>query len=117
MENNLNQNLFLQQFNESNAIAYNKGFTSSTSDYNFQLLDNAYRNTGRIYAKLKLAIDSNKCQDETCAYELSEIKHLTRSSTVVLRLFVLTFSRTKRYGRSQTLILITTLNTQLQITL
>jgi len=76
MENNLNQNLFLQQFNKSDAIAYSQSFTSSTSDYNFQLLDNAYRNTGRIYAKLKLAIDSNRCQDETCALELAEIKHL-----------------------------------------
>ena len=84
MENNLNQNLFLQQFNESNAIAYNKGFTSSTSDYNFQLLDNAYRNTGRAYAKLKLAVDSNKCQDETCAYELAEIKHLQEAPQLSL---------------------------------
>ena len=38
MEKNLNQNLFLQQFNESDAIAYNEGFTSSTSDYNFQII-------------------------------------------------------------------------------
>jgi hypothetical protein len=76
MEKNLNQNLFLQQFNESDAIAYSESFVSNTSDYNFKLLDNAYRNTGRIYAKLKIAVDSNKCQDETCAYELTEIKHL-----------------------------------------
>lgn len=84
MEKNLNQNLFLQQFNESNAIAYNEGFISSTSDYNFQLLDNAYRNTGRIYAKLKLAIENNKCQDETCAYELAEIKHLEQAPQLSL---------------------------------
>ena len=84
MENNLNKNLFLQQFNESDAIAYSQGFTSSTSDYNFQLLDNAYRNTGRIYAKLKLAIDSNRCQDETCALELAEIKHLQEAPQVSL---------------------------------
>ena len=84
MEKNLNQNLFLQQFNESDAIAYNEGFISSTSDYNFQLLDNAYRNTGRIYAKLKLAIENNKCQDETCAYELAEIKHLEQAPQLSL---------------------------------
>ena len=84
MENNLNKNLFLQQFNQSDAIAYNQGFTSSTSDYNFRLLDNAYRNTGRIYAKLKLAIDSNKCQDETCALELAEIKHLQEAPQLSL---------------------------------
>ena len=84
MENNLNQNLFLQQFNESDAIAYNKDFTSGVSDYNFQILDNAYRDTGRVYAKLKLAIDSNNCQDETCAYELSEIKHLQEAPQLSL---------------------------------
>ena len=84
MEKNLNKNLFLQQFNESNAIAYNENFVASFSDYNFQLLDNAYRNTGRIYAKLKLAVDSNNCQDETCAYELSEIKHLQQAPQLSL---------------------------------
>jgi hypothetical protein len=84
MEKNLNKNLFLQQFNESNAIAYNENFVASFSDYNFQLLDNAYRNTGRIYAKLKLAVDSNNCQDETCAYELSEIKHLQEAPQLSL---------------------------------
>ena len=84
MENNLNQNLFLQQFNESDAMAYNQGFISNTSDYNFQLLENAYRNTGRVYAKLKLAMDSNRCQDETCAYELSEIKHLQEAPQLSL---------------------------------
>jgi len=84
MEKNLNKNLFLQQFNESNAIAYNENFVASFSDYNFQLLDNAYRNTGRIYAKLKLAVDSNNCQDETCAYELSEIKHLQKAPQLSL---------------------------------
>ena len=84
MENNLNQNLFLQQFNESDAMAYNQGFISNTSDYNFQLLESAYRNTGRVYAKLKLAMDSNRCQDETCAYELSEIKHLQEAPQLSL---------------------------------
>ena len=84
MEKNLNQNLFLQQFNESDAIAYSESFVSNTSDYNFQLLENAYRDTGRVYAKLKLAVDSNKCQDETCAYELMEIKHLQEAPQLSL---------------------------------
>ena len=84
MENNLYQNLFLKQFNESDAIAYNDGFTSRASDYNFQLLDNAYRDTGRLYAKLKLAIENNNCQDEACSLELSEIKHLQQAPQVSL---------------------------------
>jgi hypothetical protein len=84
MENNLLQNLFLQQFNQSNSIAYNESFVSNTSDYNFQILDNAYRNTGRVYAKLKLAIESNKCQDETCSLELAEIKHMDQAPQLSL---------------------------------
>jgi hypothetical protein len=79
MENNLYQNLFLQQFNESNSIAYNESFVSSSSDYNFQLLDNAYRNAGKIYAKLKIAIETNKCMSEDCALELTGIKNLEES--------------------------------------
>ena len=49
--NNILQNLFLKQFNESNAIAYNQAFVAGTSDYSFQLLDNAYRLAGKYYAK------------------------------------------------------------------
>ena len=75
MENkNLFQNLYLKQFNESNAIAYNERFVSGSSDYNFQLLDNAYRNAGRTYAKLKIAIETNNCISEDCALELTGIK-------------------------------------------
>lgn len=85
MENkNTLQNLFLQQFNQSDSIAYNESFVSNTSDYNFQILDNAYRNTGRVYAKLKLAIESNKCQDETCSLELAEIKHMDQAPQLSL---------------------------------
>ena len=84
MENNLLQNLFLQQFNQSDSIAYNESFISNNNDYNFQLLDNAYRNTGTIYAKLKIAIESNKCQDETCSLELAEIKHMDQAPQLSL---------------------------------
>ena len=74
--NNILQNLFLKQFNESNAIAYNQAFVASTSDYSFQLLDNAYRLAGKYYAKLKIAIESNKCESEHCALELKQLKQL-----------------------------------------
>ena len=80
MENkNLFQNLYLKQFNESNAIAYSEGFVANASDYNFQLLDNAYRNAGKTYAKLKIAIESNKCISEHCSMELAGIKNLEES--------------------------------------
>jgi hypothetical protein len=73
---NLFQNIALKQFNQSDVIAYNKSFVSDVSDYNFQLLDNAYRNAGRTYAKLKIAIETNSCTSEGCALELSGIKNL-----------------------------------------
>jgi len=73
---NLQNNLFLKQFNESNAIAYNKDFVANGSDYNFQLLDNAYRNVGKIYAKLKIIVETNKCESEYCSVELAQIKQL-----------------------------------------
>jgi len=77
MENqNLLQNIFLKQFNESNAIAYNRNFVANPSDYNFQLLDNAYRFAGKYYAQIKIAIESNKCQSEDCSFELSQLKRL-----------------------------------------
>ena len=82
--NNILQNLFLKQFNESNAIAYNKAFVASDSDYNFQLLDNAYRLAGKYYAKLKIAIDSNKCESEHCALELQQLKQLEEAPQVSL---------------------------------
>jgi len=77
MENdNILKNLYLKQFNESNAIAYNQDFISKTSDFQFQLLDNAYRLAGKHYAKIKIAIESNKCESEHCAVELSQLKQL-----------------------------------------
>ena len=77
MENeNLFKNLYLKQFNASNAIAYNESFIKNTSNYNFQLLDNAYRDAGKYYAQLKIAIESNKCQSPNCAIELAELKQL-----------------------------------------
>ena len=85
MENeNLSKNLYLRQFNESNAIAYSKTFVSNASDYNFQLLDNAYRNAGKIYAKLKIAVETNKCQSEHCSIELSQLKQLEEAPQVSL---------------------------------
>jgi len=77
MENdNILKNLYLKQFNESNAIAYNQEFISKTSDFRFQLLDNAYRLAGKHYAKIKIAIESNRCESEHCKVELSQLKQL-----------------------------------------
>ena len=85
MENeNLSKNLYLRQFNESNAIAYSKTFVSNASNYNFQLLDNAYRNAGKIYANLKIAVETNKCQSEHCSVELLQLKQLEEAPQISL---------------------------------
>ena len=74
--NNLLQNTFLKQFNQSDSIAYDQKYISSPRDFNFQLLDNAYRNMGKVYAKIKIAIETNKCQSEYCSIELAQLKRL-----------------------------------------
>ena len=85
MENkNLVQNLYLKQFNQSDAIAYSEEFIGGSSDYNFRLLDNAYRNTGRLYAKLKIAIETNRCESEHCNLELAQIKIIEEAPSVSL---------------------------------
>jgi hypothetical protein len=76
--NNLLQNLYLKQFNQSDAIAYNREFLANTSDYNFQLLDNAYRDSGKIYAKLKIAIET-----------ISWNKAVRRSASSFFRVFII----------------------------
>lgn len=77
MENkNITYNLSIQQANKSNALAYNKEYVSANIDTTFGILDNAYKNTGKEYAKLKMAIQSGKCVDEYCDYENKQIERL-----------------------------------------
>lgn len=64
MENkNIQINLLIQQILQSDNMAYMPGFISSDVDIEFRILDNAYKNTGKEYAKLKTAIQQNKCGD------------------------------------------------------
>ena len=54
MENkNIQINLLIQQILQSDNMAYMPGFISSDVDIEFRILDNAYKNTGKEYAKLK----------------------------------------------------------------
>tara|TARA_R100001163_G_scaffold2189_1_gene3393 strand:- start:9434 stop:10537 length:1104 start_codon:yes stop_codon:yes gene_type:complete len=75
-DKNIKVNLFIQQLNKSNALGYNKQYVASEVDYNFKLLDNAYENTGRVYAKLKTDIENNTCEDPTCFMENQRLKML-----------------------------------------
>ena len=77
MENkNIIYNLSIQQANKSNALAYNKDYVANNIDASFKILDNAYAGTGKQYAKLKMAIESSKCIDERCDYEINQIARL-----------------------------------------
>ncbi len=77
MENkNITNNLIIKQINKSNAIAYNKRYLAQTSDYEFKILDNAYKDTGIEYAKLKMAIKHKKCITPTCYHENVRLKQL-----------------------------------------
>jgi len=73
---NIKRNLYIKQFNNSNAIAYNKDFLASSADYNFRILDNAYQPMVRVYAKTKLAIKNNNCESINCVREKQDLKIL-----------------------------------------
>jgi len=75
-DKNIKINLFIKQLNKSNALGYNKQYVASHADYNFKILDNAYEGTGRVYAKLKTAIQNNTCVDPTCYTENQQLKYL-----------------------------------------
>ena len=77
MENkNITYNLSIKQLNKSNALAYNKAYVATNIDTSFGILDNAYKETGITYAKLKMAIESGKCISEGCDYELKQLQIL-----------------------------------------
>tara|TARA_Y100000289_G_scaffold27456_1_gene27010 strand:+ start:6827 stop:7927 length:1101 start_codon:yes stop_codon:yes gene_type:complete len=77
MENkNILYNLSIQQANNSNALAYNKKYVAENIDTTFGILDNAYKGTGKTYAKLKMAIESGKCMSDNCDYEYNQLQIL-----------------------------------------
>ena len=72
-DKNIRINLFIKQLNKSNALGYNKLYVASQPDYNFKILDRAYEGTGKMYAKIKTAIQNNACQDPTCFMENQQL--------------------------------------------
>ncbi len=75
-DKNIKIKLCIKQLNKSNALGYNKQYVASHADYNFKILDNAYEGTGKVYAKLKTAIQNNTCVDPTCYTENQQLKYL-----------------------------------------
>jgi len=73
---NIKRNLFIKQFNQSSAIAYNEQFLAFPADYNFRILDKAYEPLVSVYAKTKIAIENNTCLDPACIEEKKDLKIL-----------------------------------------
>jgi len=77
MENkNAKVNLFIKQMNQSDAMAYNMEYVATPTNQDYGILNKAYANTGKIYAKLKTTIEANKCTEPGCAYEIEQINRL-----------------------------------------
>ena len=83
MENkNIQTNLLIQQVLQSDSMAYTPGYISSDVDIEFRILDRAYQDTGKYYARLKTAIQQNKCGD--CVDVNEQINILERAPEVSL---------------------------------
>ena len=77
MENvNNTTNLLIKQMIKSDAIAYDMDYVSKPVDIDFGVLNKAYQTTGREYAKLKMAIQQNKCMDQYCTLETARITQM-----------------------------------------
>ena len=77
MENkNAHYNLVIKQVNESNSMAYDDSYVASSTDSNFRIIDKAYAGTATAYAKFKMAVDSNKCKEAGCEYEMKQLQQL-----------------------------------------
>ena len=75
-DKNILINLTLKQYNQSNAAAYDRIFTSTSSDYNYNIIERAYEGTAKVYAQLKMAIKNKTCQDPTCLHENKILKQI-----------------------------------------
>ncbi len=64
MENkNIQTNLLIKQMLQSDNMAYVPGYISSRVNVDFGVLNKAYQDTGKIYAKLKAELERGTCGD------------------------------------------------------
>lgn len=93
MENkNITTNLYLRQLNESDYLGYDSKFIASSFDTNFDILGKAFQGTGKIYAKLTMAIQNNTCSSEDCKYERDQIKLLNNAPSAAVEFLGEVFS-------------------------
>jgi len=65
-------------------MGYNLDYISTSIDTDFKILEKAYQNTGREYAKLKMDIQQGNCMDKNCSFEYNRIKQLENSPKLTL---------------------------------
>ena len=83
-DKNIRINLQIKQLNQSNILGYDERYISGSSNYNFALLDNAYKDTGKVYAKLKTSIQNNDCMQPGCKQETEALKNLMNAPQMSL---------------------------------
>jgi len=81
---NVITNLTIKQMVESSAMGFNKEYIARSSDVNFDILGKAFKDTGKVYAKLKIAVETNNCLSDNCEYELNKIKQLEQAPQAAL---------------------------------
>ena len=81
---NVITNLTIKQMVESSAMGFNKEYIARSSNVNFDILGKAFRDTGKTYAKLKIAVETNNCLSDNCEYELNKIKQLEQAPQAAL---------------------------------
>jgi hypothetical protein len=83
MENkNVTTNLLIKQLLQSDNMAYAPGYISSKVDIEFGVLNKAYQDTGKEYAKLKTSMDQGKCGD--CIKENNRLTQIENSPKLSL---------------------------------
>ena len=81
---NVITNLTIKQMAESSAMGFNKDYIARSSDVNFDILGKAFRDTGKAYAKFKIAIETNNCVSDYCEYEMNQVKQLEQAPQAAL---------------------------------
>jgi len=76
MNKNVITNLTIKQMTQSSAMGFDKSYLARSSDVNFDILGKAFANTGKEYARLKIAVENNTCQSDNCNFEINRMKQL-----------------------------------------
>ena len=75
-DKNIKVNLFIKHMNQSDAMAYNMEYVAARTVSEFGILNKTYQGSGRLYAKLKTAIDNNNCTSPACEWEVEQLRRL-----------------------------------------